>query len=96
MAPLTSLSAHTRGRLVWQIEGAFLGTGQWRVRFREAVRTADVEMRRAGATTDEIRDALAKAVREHPARGQLDRPGLTSGQPHSEWLIGLMKGWTCA
>ena len=73
------------------VERAFTHRGDWRPGLRLTIRHIVREMRLQGASDAEVRDALRRAVLDHPACGQHDRELLTTGQRYSVQLLAVVQ-----
>jgi hypothetical protein len=88
--PATTLNAATAHRIDQQIKRAFRHTYGAESGLRTLVRRGVEEMLRAGASPQEIRDALVARMQNHPAPG---KPSLLTGESRATVLTRLMIAW---
>ena len=87
------ISHSTWIRISRQIAAFMRGRLNNNVTLRALVRAAAAEMRLAGASADDVLDALRRAVVEHPELSTLDRTNVVTRRLASEELLDRMLKW---
>ena len=89
-ARANALSTATAHRIDQQLKRAFRHTYNAEAGLRTLVALGATEMLRAGATREDVRNAMVGRVDNHPGHG---KPSLVTGESRAMTLTRLMLGW---
>lgn len=83
-------SVQAMEQLAWELGRVFRPSGRATHGVREGARRIAAEMMAAGATRDDVRRALTRAVHEHPIRLLLEQQSSAPDRSHWEALLADM------